>query len=110
MKNLSKFKKTIYIRGIKWTIKVKNNLTDGNGNLVYGICSDRKKEILISAGISKEEFVETLLHEYMHACFFGAGMQDELIPSWVEHWFINHTTKDMILKPKFFRDLFRLLE
>lgn len=108
-RRVKKFSKTIYVRGIKWTIKTKFCLRDENGTPCLGLCDDNKKQILLEEDQTWEEFIETLIHEYLHAVWYGTGLDDEGVPSWVEHMFVNQVSKDMIINASFFASLFRTL-
>lgn len=108
-RRISKFTKTIYVRGVKWTIRTKFCLRDEDGTPCLGLCDDTNKLILIEQDQTREEFIETLIHEYLHAVWYGTGLDDEGVPSWVEHWYINQVSKDMLINSSFFASLFRML-
>lgn len=99
MKNLNT---TIRVKGVSWKLKTKKNLSDPtDGIAVMGYCDPRNKAIFIDSDLNYPEFVETVLHEYMHAIWFELGLDDEHIPKWVEHMFINGISKDMIVNSSF---------
>jgi hypothetical protein len=52
------------------------------------------------------EFLETLLHEYLHACWFEAGIDDVEPNEVLEHWIINAIAKDMASNAAFWRSIF----
>jgi hypothetical protein len=109
LKRVKSFRKTIYINGVRWQIRTKFCLRDADGNSCLGLCDGTNKIIHLESDMPADEFVETLIHEYLHAVWFGTGMDDEGVPSWVEHWIVNQVAKGMVLNASFFASLFRTL-
>lgn len=105
MKRISKFKKTLRIRGARWTIRLQEFLRD-EGTPCLGLCVLDQKLILIEKHLPRDLFIETLLHEYLHAVWFELGIDDQEPPEALEHWVINGICKDMVLNSTFFRNLF----
>lgn len=95
-------KRFIMVRGTKWKIRVKRNLKFPDDDInVMGYCDSITRTIWIEKNQPKRLFVETLLHEYLHALWFESGIDDEQVPEWIEHIFINCIAKDMLNHPSF---------
>lgn len=107
MKRISKFQKTILVRGSKWKVRIKENLRDTDGTPCLGLCDSEKKLILIEKNLPKNIFIEVLLHEYLHSVWFETGMDDTEQNDILEHILINPIAKDMVNNLTFFSLLFR---
>ena len=104
IKTISKFSKTILIRGHKWKIRLQNEIRD-EGVPCLGLCISDKRLILIERHLPEDMFVEILLHEYFHAVWFEVGIDDNEPPEWLEHMFICGLSKDIMLNAQFFSTL-----
>jgi len=104
-KNISDFKKSLRIRGHTWRVSTKFFLRDDDGTPCLGLCDFEKKQIFIEKDLPVSLFVEVLLHEYMHACWFYTGIEDEDVPKWIEHVAINSFCKEITLHASFWGQL-----
>ena len=91
---------------MKWKIMMKENLRDFDDTPCLGICSNAKKIIYLERNMTKSEFLETLLHEYLHACFYEAGIDDANPNEVLEHFLINSVAKDMVVNSSFWKKIF----
>lgn len=104
MKN--RLRKKIKVRGVQWTLRSEKGLTDELGHEVSGICDNRTKTIFVEEGLKPVDFLETLIHEYIHACWFEAGIDDVVHDIVLEHMFINAVAKEMAILSSFWSEWF----
>jgi Zn-dependent peptidase ImmA (M78 family) len=107
LSTISRFRKSIKIRGALWKIQTKFCLRDTDGTPCLGIADLEKKIIWIERDLVPEVFKEVLLHEYMHAIWHEAGLCDIDISEDVEHWVINAVAKDIVLNSSFWASVLR---
>jgi hypothetical protein len=60
---------SIDIKGVKYQVKHKWNLTDDNGNPCHGLTDREKKIIWVDRFVKGELKKSTFLHELMHGLF-----------------------------------------
>jgi len=53
--------------------------------------------------------LEVFLHEYFHAVWHEAGIDEEDIPIWIEHIFVVGLARDLIRNKQLFGELFLCL-
>jgi hypothetical protein len=108
IKRITRIRRKIKIRGSSWTIRTKFCLRDTDGTPCLGLCDNDKKLIQVEEDLSTKDFLETLLHEYLHACWYEAGIDDIEPNDILEHWIINSIVKDMTINASFWASFFRL--
>lgn len=107
-KHISHFKKTLRIRGEKWLIKTKFALRGEDGTPYMGLCDPNTRTIYIEQDLPEDIFLETLIHEYIHAVWFECGVPDTEISMDMQHMLLNPLAKDMVAAAAFWSRLFRL--
>lgn len=101
-----KIPSNMMIRGFKWTIKMVDQPFDESGQPTSGTACAYTRVIEIEEGIGPDLTLETFIHEYGHAVCFELGIDDEDIPSWIEHMIVIGISKDMVSNKKIFKKLF----
>jgi len=85
------------VRGRTWRVRVVDDLKNDDGLSASGLCSDKLKLIEIELGMTDDQSFEVFIHEWLHAVWYECGIDDENVPSWIEHWFVGAVSKDMQL-------------
>lgn len=98
--------KSIIVRGRKWLVKFVEDLQNEDGVKSAGLCCDKTKTIEINKGMTADQIFEVFVHEWLHSVWFECGIDDEGIPQWVEHWFVNAIAKDMAIHAKLWAKIF----
>lgn len=88
-------KKSVNIKGKKYTIEYVSNFSDKFGNGVDGICDLEKCKIYIDASLSEERKFHVMLHEVMHG-LFNENSFSQAIPRSMEELICDQTAALMM--------------
>lgn len=104
-----KISSSLKIRGNPWKIKFPTEvIMPDDGRSLLGLCDPNIHTISVKAGMSNFDTLETLIHEYIHACSYEQGLHDE-VDSVIEHMYVNAVAKDMAINSSFWKKLFQQL-
>lgn len=95
----------IMVRGEKWVVRVEELPLDDDANPVSGFADGSKKEIVLDQELKGNDLIEVFFHEYAHALAFEVGIDDEGVPTWIEHMLVVGLGKDFVHNRKKFRDV-----
>ena len=90
------------VRGAIWTVEIVDEPKDENGLVNDGIACGETKTIFIAKKLDHIGKIETLFHEFGHAVAYELGIDDENVPTWIEHMLVIGMAKDLVFNRKFF--------
>lgn len=62
------------IKGSSWKVITKKVVKDDEGNICLGLCDYEKKTLYIEKGQTKEQDINTRVHEALHASIHELGV------------------------------------
>ncbi|USS93965.1 hypothetical protein M8332_07010 (plasmid) [Fructilactobacillus ixorae] len=72
----TKLPKYIKINGILYSINFLNDLTDEDGNRIWGKTIYEKSLILVDSSLDRQHTKQTLIHEVVHAILWESSCTD----------------------------------
>ena len=96
--------KKLDVRGTTWIINHVEQPVGDDGELANGTCEPIARVIELKKDLPPLLMLEVFFHEWVHAEWFEAGIDDELPDQhkWVEHMIIAAVSKDLVNKRKIF--------
>jgi Zn-dependent peptidase ImmA (M78 family) len=89
----------INIKGNDWTIRKQKEVRDDDGNECLGLCVYGQRKILLEKGMNKEEEIEVIFHEILHAILhevhldIGRQADEMLVEALTQEIFKNFNVK-----------------
>ena len=71
-----------------------------------GLCCDKNKLIEIEKGLKPELELEVFIHEWIHAVWYEAGIDNQRVSLALEHMLMNPIQKDMVINARVWAKVF----